>query len=72
MDFIIGLSRIVRQHDYIMVVVERLPNVAHFLPVKSIYSTNDVAQIFIKDIVRSHGVPKKIILYRDAKFTSRF
>lgn len=72
MDFITCLSRTPRQHDSIMVVVDRLKKVVHFIPVKSTYSANDAAGVFIKDVVRSHGVPKKIVLDRDAKFTSRF
>ena len=35
-------------------------------------SASEVAQIFIKNIVRLHGVPKKIISNRYAKFTSIF
>ena len=29
-------------------------------------------KIYIKDVVRLHGVPKSIISYRDPRFTSRF
>ena len=72
MDFIIGLSRIVRQHDSIMVVVDRLTKVAHFIPVKSTFSASDVAQVFIRDVVTLHGVPKNIVLDKDVKFTSKF
>jgi len=54
-----------------MVVFERLTKVAHFIIVKSTNSTIDIAQILIKEIVSLHGVPKKIIFNRDAKFTSR-
>jgi len=57
MEFITGFSRIVRQHDSIMVVVYRLTKVSHFIPVKSAFSTSDVAQVFIKDVVRLHDVP---------------
>ena len=55
-----------------MVVVDMLTNVAHFIPVKSTYSTSDVAHVLIRDVMRLHGVLKKIVLERDAKFTSRF
>ena len=72
MDFITSLPRTVRKHDSIMVVVDRLMNVAHFIPVKSIFSTSDVAQVFIRDVVILHGVLKKIVSDKDAKFTSKF
>eukprot|EP00253_Pinus_taeda_P003382 PITA_03382 len=71
-DFVTRLLRKSRQHDSIMVVVDRLTKVAHFTPVKSSYSTSDVAQVFIKFVVRFHGVPKKIVSDMEAKFTSRF
>ena len=72
MDFITGLPKIMKQHDSIMVIVDRLTKVAHFIPVKSTFSSSDVAQVLIRDVVRLHGVLKKIVLDRDAKFTSKF
>jgi len=72
MDFITGFPRTSTQHDSIMVVVDRLTKVAHFIPVKSTYSDNDVVQVFIRNIVRLYGVPKKIVTNMDAKFTFRF
>jgi len=61
MVFIIGFPRTMRQHDSIMVVVHRLTKVAHFILVKSTFSTSDVAHVFIKYVVRLHGVPKNIM-----------
>ena len=72
MEFIIGLPRIMRQHDSIMVVVVRLTNVAHFILVKSTFSASDEAQVFIRDVVRLHGVTKKIVSNNNTKFTSKF
>ena len=72
MEFIIGLSKIVRQHDSIMVVVDRLSKVAHFILVKTTYLASEVVQVFIREIVRIHGVPKKIMSKMDAMFTSKF
>ena len=59
-----------RQHDSIMVVVDKLTKVAHFIPVKSMYKTDDIAKIFMKDIFILHGLPKEIVSDRDVKFTS--
>jgi len=72
MDFITGLLRMVRQHDFIMVSVDRLTKVAYFIPMKSTFSASDVALVFIRDVVRFHGVTNKIVLDKDAKFTSKF
>lgn len=72
MDFITSFLRRLKQHDSIMVVVDRLSKVSHFISMKSTNLASEVAQSFFKEIVRFHGVPKKIISERDAKFTSRF
>ena len=72
MDFIRGLPKIARQHDSIMVVVDNLTKVAHFILVKSMHKSDDIANIFMKDIFKLHGFPKEIISYRDTKFTSKF
>ena len=71
MDFITGIPRKMKQLDSIIVMVDRLSKVAHFIPVKTTYSSNEVAQVFIREIVRLHGIPKKIMSERDAKFTSK-
>eukprot|EP00253_Pinus_taeda_P003864 PITA_03864 len=55
-----------------MVVVDRLRKVVHFIPMKTTYSASEVARVFIREIVRPHGVPKKILSDKDANFTSKF
>ena len=44
----------------------------HFIPIRDTYEVVDVARVFINEIIRFHGVPKKIISNRDSRFTSRF
>ena len=72
MDFISGLPMTWRQHDSIMVVVEKLTKATHLIPVNSTHKTNDIAKIFMKAIFRLHGFPKAIVSDRDPKFTSNF
>ena len=45
---------------------------AHFLPVRTDYSLDKLAELYIKEIVRLHGIPISIISDRDPRFTSRF
>ena len=52
-----------------MVVVDRLTKVAHFTPVRSSYNAASVARIYMEQVVRLHGIPKKIIFDRDLVFT---
>ena len=71
-DLIIGLHRTKYQHDSVMVVVDTLKKAAHFIPVKSTFGTTQVADVFLKEVVRLHGIPKMIVSDRDAKFTAAF
>eukprot|EP00253_Pinus_taeda_P012316 PITA_12316 len=72
MDFIIGLPKSKKGNDSIMVVVDKLRKSAHFIPVQSTYRAAQVANIFMQNIFRLHGLPKTIISDRDVKFTSAF
>ena len=51
-----------------MVVVNKLSKEAHFIPVKTTYKDANIADIFLKQNFRLHGIPKVIILDRDPKF----
>ena len=55
-----------------MVVVDKLSKIAHFILVKTTYKVANIADIFLKQIFRLHGVPKVIISDRDPKFTENF
>ena len=72
MDFITGFPRTLRQHDCIMVVVDKLTKATHFILVKSTHKTDDTAKIFMKDIFKLHGFLKAIVSGRDVNFTSNF
>ena len=72
MDLVVGLPLIRRNHDSVWVVVDRLAKSAHFLPVRTDYSLDKLAELYIKEIVQLHGIPISIISDRDPRFTSRF
>jgi hypothetical protein len=72
MDFIIGLPRSTKQNDAIMVVVDKLSKVSHFIPIKSNCKEIYIANIFMKYTFIMHGMPKEIISDRDKKFISNF
>jgi hypothetical protein len=61
MDFIVGLPMTQKGYDSIWVIVDRLTNVAHFIPVKTTYTRPQLAELYISRIVYLHGVPKKIM-----------
>jgi hypothetical protein len=72
MDFITGFPRISKQHDSIMVVVEKLTKATHFIPLKTTHKATNVANIFMREIARLHRIPKTIVSDRDPKVTSKF
>jgi hypothetical protein len=69
MDFIVGLPLMARRHDSIFVVVDTLMKSAHFIPMRMTYQAPDIARVFISEIVRLHGMPKRIISDRGSVFT---
>jgi hypothetical protein len=55
-----------------MVFVDKLSKATHFILIKSTYKAINIADIFMKEIFRLHGVPKVVIYDRDDKFKSTF
>ena len=72
MDFLVGLPLTRRKHDSVWAIVNRLTKSAYFLPVRTDYSLDKLTELYIKEIVRLHGIPISIISDRDLRFTSRF
>jgi hypothetical protein len=72
MDFIMGFPRTGKLHDSIMVEVENLMKAAHFIPLKTTHKATEVADIFMKEVARLHGIPKIIVFDKDPKFTLHF
>jgi hypothetical protein len=72
MDFVVGLPRSPRGRDAIWVVVDCLTKSAHFIPMNTTNSASELVPLYMKEVIRLHGVPKSIVLDRDSKFVSKF
>ena len=72
MDFITGLPKTRSRYDFIRVVVDRLTKVAHFIPVKTTYTSAKLAKIYMTRIVCLHGVRRTIVSDRGTQFSSKF
>lgn len=71
MDFIEGLPKS-KNFDTILVVIDKLTKYAHFICLSHPYTAITVAQAFLSNIYKLHGMPTVIISDRDRVFTSSF
>ena len=72
MDFITKLPKTGFKNDVIMVVVDNLSKEAHFIPVKTTHKAANIANIYMKEVAKLHGIPKAIVSNGDSNFTSNF
>ena len=74
MDFItdLPLSSTYRSttEDSILVVVDKLTKMAHYIPVRKTMSVADFIEVFVRDVVKHHGMPEVLVTDRDKLFTS--
>ena len=70
-DFITQLPES-QGNTQIMVVVDQFTKMAHFITLETNATARDVADTFLKEVSKLHGLPSQIISDMDAKYSGEF
>ena len=71
MDFITDLP-LVGGYDTVLVIVDQFSKMAQFVPCSKTISGEETVDLFLKNVVRLHGLPKDITSDSGPQFISHF
>ncbi|XXQ39875.1 reverse transcriptase [Plasmodiophora brassicae] len=71
MDLIVKLP-VSEGYDSVLVVVDRLSKMAHFIPCKESLTAVELSDLFLQQVFRLHGLPDDIVSDRGPQFVSAF
>ena len=72
LDLITGLPRSRSGNDAIIVFVCKLTKMVHYVACKTTITAVQLASLFLREVVRHHGLPEVILSDRDPRFTANF
>eukprot|EP00253_Pinus_taeda_P029627 PITA_29627 len=72
MDFVGGLPKSRKQHDYLYVVVDRFSKMCILMPCKKTITAEQTAELFFHHVWIHFGLPTSIISDRDSRFVGNF
>ena len=67
-----GLPITASKKNAIWVIVDRHTKSAHFVAIHHSWNMDKLAQIYVREVIRLHGIPRDIISDRDSRFQSQF
>ena len=71
-DHVTGLLVSDRGNDQLWIVVDRATRYCHLIPMRKTDTAKDLARVFMREIVRIHGLPYVVQNDRGPLFTSSF
>ena len=60
MDFIVGLPKTQNNFNRIVVVVDRLTKIAHFILIVTTVTAYRVVGLFMREFFKHHGLPREL------------
>jgi len=72
MDFILGLPRSRNVHDFLFVVVDQFSKMTYFIPSHKVDDARIIVNLFFKDVVKLHELPRSIVSDQDSKSLNHF
>lgn len=70
LDFITDLPRTKKLHDAVLVLVDSLSKMAHFVATRKEVTAEETVELLADRLIRYHGFPNVLISDRDPRFTS--
>ena len=72
LDLITALPKSRSGNDAIVVFVDKLTKMVHYVATTTNVTAPQLATLFMREVVRLHGVPESILSDRDPRFTAHF
>ncbi|GKF35478.1 reverse transcriptase domain-containing protein [Tanacetum coccineum] len=72
MEFFMKLPKSSQGYDTIWVIVDQLTKSVIFVPMRETDPMEKLERMYLKEVVKRHGIPVSIIYDHDSRFTSNF